>query len=76
MNEALDGHGFSFLCTEPTKHSIQRKFAQVEWTDMICREFPGPINRRWKEKGANILRTNLVPRVLSYPSLRRRRDNG
>ena len=33
---------------------------------IICREFPGPINRRWKGKGANILRTNLVPRVLSY----------
>ena len=36
MNEALDGHGFSFLCAEPTliktKHAIQRKFAQVEWT--------------------------------------------
>ena len=33
---------------------------------IICREFPGPINRRWKGKGWNILRTNLVPRVLSY----------
>ena len=33
---------------------------------IICREFSGPINRRWKGKGANILRTNLVPRVLSY----------
>ena len=36
MNEALDGHGFSFLCAEPTliktKHAIQEKFAQVEWT--------------------------------------------
>ena len=42
---------------------------------IICREFPGPINRRWKEKGANILRTNLVPRVLSYPSLRSKREN-
>ena len=42
---------------------------------MICREFPGPINRRWKEKGANILRTNLVPRVLSYPPLRSKREN-
>ena len=33
---------------------------------IICREFPGPINRRWKGKGSNILRTNLVPRVLFY----------
>ena len=36
MNEALDGQGFSFLCAEPTlittKHQIQRRFAQVEWT--------------------------------------------
>ena len=43
---------------------------------IICREFPGPIDRRWKGKGANILRTNLVPRVLSYPSLRSKRENG